>query len=200
MDASDAKYVMFSTDDTVYDKKVELPDDVLLKIDSNPTAYSYRLCLGKNINYEKVPNIKFENGLLHWNYYDSLNIEGWRYPFIVDATIYNKKVILKLLKGLIYHMPATLESYVNTKVVKKKMFSKGMAPEYSYLTNIWLNRVQVLGFHNSINIDVDFLNQKYLSGYKIKYIYDRPVNKWGIEPKKVILVRGKEKEVIYEES
>lgn len=192
-----SKFIMFSTDDTIYDNEISIHDNLFKMIKENPSQHSYRLSVGKNVEYENIPNISF-NKYLFWNYYDHPNVAGWKTPFIVDATIYHKETVYNILKKIIYHMPATLESYVNTYVMRKKMFGKGIAPEFSCISNIWLNRVQILGDHKSIGISVDFLNEKYLDGFEIEYIYDKPVNKWGLEPNKVIIKKGNIKEIVYD--
>jgi hypothetical protein len=56
------------------------------------------------------------------------------------------------------------------------------------LTNLWLNRVQHLGGHENLNIDVDYLNRMYLEGYIIKHEYEKPVKDWGTLPEAVYLI------------
>ena len=96
-------------------------------------------------------------------------------------------------------MPSTLESFVNTYCKKKGLFSKCMGNKLSSLTNVWLNRVQVLGHHDSLNIDSGFLNTKYLEGYKINYNYSSPVCNWGIIPNQVTLTNESKTIELYNE-
>ena len=193
---SKAEFVMFSTDDTYYDNDVVLNELIQNKIKNEPDQQSYRLFLGKNIFQEYNPKIQEQNDIILWNYYENNKIKGWGYPFTVDGTIYDSKVILKVLKKLIYHMPATLESYVATFATKRRLFSKGICPKTSCLSNIWINRVQKIGFHKSADIDVEFLNRRFLEGYKIEYQYSKPVKEWGFIPENVILKNPKTNDVI----
>lgn len=197
---SACKLTMFSTDDTYYDADILLDNIVINNIINEPGQYSYRLCLGQNIGNEDNPTYQIKDNIIYWDYYKNLKIKGWGYPFIVDGTIYSTSIISKLLRRQIYHMPATLESFVNTYVFKKKLLGKGMCPLFSCLSNIWLNRVQSLGYHNSLDINLDMLNEKYIEGYTIEYIYQKPVKNWGIEPEKVILKNNKKELVIYDMS
>lgn len=196
IEKSGCEFLMFSTDDTVYDADVYLDNNIFEMIREKRKHASYRLCLGKNINFGDLKNGHQQEELIHWNYYENKEIKNWDYPFIVDGTIYHCGTILSILKKILYHMPSTLESFVNTYVIKKKLFSSGMCPLISCLTNVWLNRVQTLGNHTSLNIDVDLLNQKYLEGYTIVYEYEKPVRDWGIIPDKVFLKKSNNKIIL----
>jgi hypothetical protein len=70
----------------------------------------------------------------------------------------------------------------------------GMCPIKSCLVNIWLNRVQNLGFHESLDVDTDELNKKFLENYKIVYKYKKPVNDWGTIPDNYFLIKEKLKD------
>jgi hypothetical protein len=133
---SDSEFIMFSTDDTYYDSDVFIPEDILYEIRQNSMQSSYRLCLGKNLNYEEVPGIREANKALYWNYSDVSDVKGWIYPFIVDGTVYQKKVIYNIIRKILYHMPATLESFVNTYVEHNKLFNNGICPNNSCVSNI----------------------------------------------------------------
>jgi hypothetical protein len=195
---SKCDFIMFSTDDTFYDNDFDLSDIILKKIKENPYQVSYRLCLGENIsNDENVNTLKIEESI-SWNYYEKKGIKYWGYPFIVDGTIYYTDVVLNIVKKLLYHMPGTLESFVNTYVIRKNYFSLGICPPISCLSNIWLNRVQPLGGHNSLNIDVEMLNEKYIEGYLIEYKYKKPVQDWGTIPDEVFLINNNKKIMIYD--
>lgn len=195
-----SSYTMFSTDDTVYDNDFNLDLNILERIKNNPFQESYRLCLGTNIIEGGIAKYSIHGNYLSWKYYESKGITSWGYPFIVDGTIYDSNAILKIIQKLLYHMPGTLESFVNTLVDRKKYFGIGLSPIKSCLSNIWLNRVQTLGEHNSLNIDVDMLNTKYLEGFKINYIYKQPVENWGTIPEKVYLKNTLESIVLHDET
>lgn len=191
IDKSQSEFLMFSTDDTYYDNDIIIDKEIFEKIRKKPYEISYRLFLGENIKCANNLEKQVENDRIYWNYYENIERDEWGYPFTVDGTIYHKNEILQIIKKIIYHMPSTLESYTNTYVCRRNLFDKGICPKTSCLTNIFLNRVEILGYHQSLNIDVDMLNKKFMEGYSIEYKYKKPVREWGTIPDKVVLKNSK---------
>jgi hypothetical protein len=185
INSSNAKYLMFSTDDTIYDNDVVFVDSIFSRILESPINYSYRLFLGGNLIKKYNANVFIEQEIVTWDYYENQGNGPWGYVFTVDGTIYNKRIILESIAKLVYHMPATLESFTNTYLKKRKLLCFGFAPLMSCLSNIWINRVQILGDHESLNISVDYLNDKFLDNFKIKYKYHKPITEWGTIPEDV---------------
>lgn len=188
---SGCEILMFSTDDTVYDGDIFINDSVVDRIRKSPNKYSLRLFLGENLIKKYNAKVSIKDNKIIWNYYENQGNGPWGGVFNVDGTVYNKQFVLETVKKLLYHMPATLESFTNTYIKRKKMLKLGFAPIDSCLSNIWINRVQVLGHHESLNIDVDYLNEKFLEGYKIKYKYDKPVTEWGTVPYDILFEKSK---------
>jgi hypothetical protein len=187
---SACKLLMFSTDDTIYDGTIHIDDNILSKITQSPEQYSFRMHLGKNLISKYDAVVSDEGPNLFWDYYSNLGNGPWGGVFNVDGTIYDKSFILSIMKRLLYHMPATLESYMETYLSGRKMLRYGYCPTESCLTNIWLNRVQQIGYHSSLNMDVLKLSAKYLKGYKIEYQYQKPVSEWGTIPEGVEFIRS----------
>lgn len=193
--SSDYEFTMFLTDDGYFFKEVEITDSIFELIRKNPYQISYRLYVGENLQDCPLSLEKID-GTLRWDYADSNMYNHWAYPFSVDATIYHSNTLLKVLKPILYHMPTTLESFVVTHCRLNKLFRSGISPVESSYVGLFINRVSTIGNNFSGNINVDFLNEKFLEGYVLEYGFALPPVKSAFIPDKIMLINTS-KNIIY---
>lgn len=190
------EFVMFNTDDGVFLEDFTLPYDLQNLIRYNPNV-SYRTYVGDNI--EGFPSyVKQWGDYYLWDYYYDEKITHWSYPFSVDGTVYNTKYLVKWLNKIAYHNPITLEEKAVKYFIRNKMFGIGLSPIKSLLIGTILNRVSVDSFNPALNINIDFLNQKYVDGYRLELLLtDNRTNVVNV-PKKVTIFNNSVSEILYE--
>jgi hypothetical protein len=193
---TDCEYVMFNTDDGYYYDDVIISDKIFSMIKAKPLYTSYRLYVGENLD-EFPDYIRRENEYYIWNYYDSIPITHWTYPFAVDGTVYYTRSILDIIEKVPYHNPITLEGYVVNFVKEKKLLKVGISPIKSSLVCTKLNRVSTSSFNPTINISPDFLNGKYLDGYELELEVPSKITNANIVPEKIFLIKENQKLLIY---
>lgn len=170
---SQSKFVMFLTDDSLFFKKIILDSEVIQKVKDNPlnTCFSFRH--GGNIY---GGNISKTDDFIKWRRNDHHSHPEWSYPFSVDGHIYDRGVLTKILKKVIFKNPNTLEANVACYVNENKLFNNHIANLQSCLLGFELNRVQSISANNNLNIINIDLNKLYLSDYQlqIKYRLNKP--------------------------
>src|SRR5260221_3429117 len=91
------KYIMFGCDDVVFKDHIDLPFALsLLAMNENIFGFSARL--GENI-CPLPKEIQRLNGYLQWNW-QSTDAPNWNYTWELDATIYRKTDIMKIVSML----------------------------------------------------------------------------------------------------
>lgn len=189
--------VMFNTDDGVFTSDVSLTENLLNIFQNNPKETSYRMYIGDNI--EGFPDfVNKINNHYEWDYYAEQKITHWTYPFSVDGTIYDTKNLLKILRKIAYHNPITLEENTVKYVMRNKLLKNGLGPLNSKLTGTILNRVSEDSQNPTVDISVDFLNDKYLDGFQLDLLLDKESNHVNMVPLKITLKRIDENIIVYE--
>ncbi|REC51738.1 hypothetical protein DRF68_05495 [Candidatus Chryseobacterium massiliae] len=189
-------FVMFNTDDGVFYDDVILDNDVISVFRENPNTTSYRMYVGDNI--DGFPNyIEKKSSYYQWDYYTDKNITHWSYPFSVDGTVYNTKYLLSVLEKVPYHNPITLEENMFRYALEHKLFRNGISPLSTKLVGTTLNRVSTDNSNPTINISVDYLNQKFTEGYTLRLNFPEKITVVNIVPFEVIIEKGDEKIIIY---
>ncbi len=188
------KYLMFSVDDIVVCKSVDL--NYVAQMLENTSAHGFYLRLGKNITrsymgkYESpVPLHKRVNWLVNVFRFNDGNGD-WRYPNNVDMTIYPKKNIKQdiisikneqftnpyfevywYFKSLISHdrfKDPTKEGlfFEDSKIVNVSInLVNELDPNYTQFTESWKKNLEQYSPENLLN--------KFLDGYKIDlYLYE----------------------------
>lgn len=193
---TDCEFIMFNTDDGVFSKDIFVDEEILNLIRYNPSAVSYRLFVGDNL--EGFPEYvgKWEKYYL-WDYYFNKKITMWSYPFAVDGTIYETKTLLKILQKVFYHNPVTLEANGVDYVMQKKLYGIGLSPLKAELVMTKLNRVSVDSLNPTIHIKPDVLNEYFINGYTLELELPTPLDNANVVPKKVYIYNDKEKLEIY---
>jgi len=110
----------------IFFKDQDIGQEVFGIIRVNPLQNSFRCYIGKN-HYNAPTTLMNQGNLLAWDYYDSNMYSHWAYPFSVDGTIYDKKVLLNVISPVLYHMPTTLEANIVSNVRSKKFSVKDIA-------------------------------------------------------------------------
>lgn len=189
-------FTMFNTDDGVFFKDFNLDIEILKAFKDNPTETSYRTYLGDNI--EGFPSfVKRKGSHYEWDYYAEKKITHWTYPFSVDGTVYDTKNLLGILTKFVYHNPITLEENGVRYVMKNKLLKNGLSPIHSKLRGTIINRVSIDSHNPTIDISVDFLNEKFLEGFRLDLILNHSLKDVNMIPLEVALCRDTEKIVIY---
>lgn len=174
----DTKYVCFLTDDQIIYKKTEISDIVFDLIDQDPKKFSYRFHTGDHFldNYKIPSNLKinyfYENNkkiCFTWDSRDRNCTDLWKYNFHVDATIYDRCTLFKLLKPMIYNMPSTLESIGLWNARIRGYYTICISAVERSTIGIQLNNIQKYFDTPKANYDVDLLKQIYLKGYTIYF-------------------------------
>lgn len=191
------EFVMFNTDDGVFYRDFEIKEDVQSMMRNNPTVASYRTYVGENL--EDVPNYVQKWGKEYlWDYNFEKKTTHWSFPFAVDGTVYHTKGLLSILRNIAYHNPVTLEENAVIYIKRNKLFGIGISPTTSCLVCTKLNRVSVDSSNPTIHIKPDFLNEKYINGYRLELVLQDNISNANLVPDKVILVKNDSRETIYE--
>ncbi|HCC93414.1 MAG TPA: hypothetical protein DEQ26_03650 [Flavobacteriaceae bacterium] len=192
------EFVMFDTDDGFFKSDFILNSEVLNLIRNNKKQVSYRNYIGENT--EGFPEyVKNWGNFKLWDYYyDQAKITHWSYPFSVDGTIYNTKGILSIIRKVAYHNPITLEDKVFHYVKRNKLLAIGLGPKESILNGTVLNRVSVDTSNPALNIDINFLNTKFIDGYELELKFPEDRSQVNIVPELIILRKGNIVEKVYE--
>ena len=187
LSASGFEYTMFLTDDGYFFQDVHIPYEVLNEISTNPSQVSYRMYVGHNLT-DCPKDLELVNSSLKWNYYDPDLTRHWAYPFSIDATIYNSAAILRIIRPVLYHMPATLEAFVVSYCKSRHFLSIGYSPLESNYVFVCLNRVSdLIGSAYPDILNTEFLNLKFLEGYSIDFEFILPPDSNIIYPQRIIL-------------
>lgn len=155
---------MFLTDDSLFFNRIEIDVEAINKIILDGKNNSFSLRHGANVSGGKY--VEKEN-TISWETTDKHEHAEWSYPFSVDGHIYNKSVVQKILKKVIFKNPNTLEGNVACYVKEKKLFKKLFARKQSSLLGFELNMVQTVANNNNLNISNQTLNELYLEGFKL---------------------------------
>lgn len=191
LDDSHYDYVMFLTDDSIFIRNVEIPD--LGFIHENPEQTSLSLRLGGEI-IPQPNNLIKKDGLLQWNYHVHQQLKNWGYPFSVDAHIYSRLFIKILLSRIIFNNPSTLEDMVCNYVKSHKFLSDGYSLDHSCILSFPMNMVQSVANNESQNLSVEMLNQRFIDGWKLQYVFPKNYSTFQQYPEAVLLSRDEEKE------
>ena len=168
LEDSNAEYISFLTDDSVFIKKVEVRQEILEQISNNPSKYSYSLRLG--LDSEGLPReSEIDKGIIKWDFYKNSSNKDWKYPFSVDGHIYNKNFITRVLKKIIYVNPNSLENFVCNYIKSKKQLNEGYANQEIYMLSYPINMVQNVEQNEHMGVSVELLEEYFLKGYQLFY-------------------------------
>jgi len=164
-----SKFLMFMTDDAMFIKEVCISQHIFSWLGDKSESRQFSLRIGERLNNQPRGIIQKEKEYLKWNMYDAPMMTNWGYNFSVDAHIYNKEVITRILDQLWFINPNTLEDPVCRAIRKRKMMGEAMAYDEPRVLSFPINMVQSVVQNESLGVDCKMLNQLYLTGYTLKY-------------------------------
>ena len=165
----DNEFIMFLTDDSVFIENVDISTEIFDWIKENPKKRQFSLRIGIENNSQSNKAIKQHKNYFCWNFYCSPKNTNWSYPFSVDAHIYHKSVVIKLLSEYIFCNPNTLEGNINAQVYRKRLFEEGRCFKKGILLSFPINMVQTIYNNKRLDVDAKMLNNMFLQGYTMKY-------------------------------
>jgi len=193
MKQSDPRFVMFLTDDTMFVNDVSIDKQCLEWIGNNPKHNQISLRVGVGMD-DNEANYENNGTFLSWNFAKEKMSTNWGYRFSVDAHIYDKDIIIKLLKRNIFVNPNTLEGPVCCDAIRQKWLENGRGPVKPSLLSFPINMVQSVIQNETLGVSAEALNQYYLDDYTLRYpIPDRP-NHFQQYPKYLIMEKDGEED------
>ncbi|MFW9879460.1 MAG: hypothetical protein ACFFG0_40810, partial [Candidatus Thorarchaeota archaeon] len=158
------RYTVFFTDDDVFKESWALDSEYFQYFDKyNLLGISLRMHPRMNYCYTKGRKMQipeFNNNMWEWK---NSELE-WQYPMSIDGTVFLTNDILPILEKYNYENPNTLEKQMALHPINKKYI---VCYNKSKIINIPLNRVQNVYHNNSMKIKPEYLNEKFLNGYRI---------------------------------
>jgi len=160
--------IMFLVDDNI----------IFRKIDITPTVANFHhkhlfISLRASRSYPRDKDLPFfseTNGFLEWQWQVKRKKSNtWNYPFSVDGNIYQSVRMQQILNNLTFAAPNSFESAMHAyrKCRWIRQINKAISPIEPAIFNNPLNRVQTEGTTWHKDIDPEFINKKYLAGFKI---------------------------------
>ena len=186
------QFVTLVPDDQIFFKKTIIPNQVLEKIIQYRSYY--RFFTGDKFKGEfKIPGdlkVKYyKNDGIEYFKYSNTETKGktvWNYRFTIEATIFSKTTLLKLIKPMIYHNPITLEAVGLWESRFRNFFKIGMSTRNRTAATYQINNVQNLVNTPAGKIDTNFLLKNFLKKKRL-LIRKKEFNNYlmNIVPKKI---------------
>ncbi len=184
------KHLMFLTDDAMFIQEVNISKDIFTWQDELPEHRQFILRIGTGINNQPKDIVRKENGYLKWNMYEAPLNSNWGYNFSVDAHIYHKNIILKIFEKLWFVNPNTLEDPVCRAFRRKNLMGEAMAFEHPRLLSFPINMVQTVTNNESLGVDCQMLNERYLNGFTMKYPLPEFITHFQVYPDYLRMYKG----------
>jgi len=171
------KSICYTTDDTVLFGPVKNLQTIKDKLDNN-TVFSFRLGyntviqdhLAGTLQPPLIPD-KTDEEFLYWNPKKYM-WTNYGYPHALDMHLYSTDYILPILKQIRFKTTNELEGILqkfNSNITTLFSLKESVA------VNIPLNNISQLTGVNRRNMSLEEMNEKYLSGKRLKYIFDSPI-------------------------
>lgn len=195
MEQSSAKHIMFMTDDAMFIDDVNLNEDILTWILSEPEQNQYALRVGfgmddKNAHYNECADY------LAWEFDKQDSSTNWGYCFSVDAHIYAKSTILELFKRNLFVNPNTLEGPIYGDAFRHGLLNQGRGPKYTKILSFPINMVQTVDKNETLGVSTEKMNQYYLDGYTMRYPLPEKPNHFQQYPESLLFYKDGEKKAI----
>jgi len=161
--SNDQELTAFGCDDDVFIKPVSVKDKQFKQFKKDKDILCLNLRMGQNYNYafdtdEYVSVPDFDNDTWQWEYYT----KDWNYPMGTIFHIYRTKQIKKLLEGLEFTGPNTMEGQMAENPLSQP---KMICYKEARTINIPLNLVQDVAPQNrAANISPESLNKEFMKG------------------------------------
>lgn len=163
---SEADFSVFFVDDNIWKERFTVQCNEFELFERDPDILCLSLRLDPNLTYCYAYDIGMDSPefdqRLRWYWEGKSGDFG--YPMSLDGHIFRTKDILPLLSKLSYNNPNSLEGALSNHPLKQtKMLCLDKAPIF----NIPINKVQTTNNNRHGNISAEYLNKKFLAGYRI---------------------------------
>lgn len=196
MEKSDAREVMFMTDDSLFINPVCLSSSIFDWIEEEPTKRQFSLRISKGMDNQPSIGVSEDNGILSWNMNDMKRMNNWGYQFSVDAHIYNKECILQLFKIYNFCNPNSLEGYICNIVRRKGWFNQAKSFATPHLLSFPINMVQDVEENESLGVSPEMMNNYYLSGHVLEYQMPKEIRTFQVYPEEIYFCKNQSKETV----
>jgi hypothetical protein len=153
-------------------------DDVFFRTFSNAAVFDAfspsRHCAISLVSYpeeeEHIPGIRRTPDYLEWKWAYLIKPRGFRlYPFCLDAYVYSRDLLVRLLPGLDFKAPNSLEGALNRAKRRLMVWRRGrlLATPEPCVFNNPLNRVQNESRTQNLAVSAGQLNERYCAGFEI---------------------------------
>jgi hypothetical protein len=168
----DCPLVFFLTDDSVFVGDPFVAPEVRESIVAFPSSTMFSFRHGFNLSDRPRRNL-FECGSYAHYRFDKRDSPHWTFKFSVDGHIYDREFVKKLSSKISYSNPNSFEAFLNTYSEKKNLFENILFNKCSSLVGFELNQVQRFSSNHSLNFSAEKLNDYFLKGYSLKYLYEK---------------------------
>lgn len=186
---SDARHIMFMTDDAMYVDDINLNQKIFDWILSNPSQNQYSLRVGIGMDDEGAHYS--DNGeYLEWKFSKEKDGTNWGYRFSVDAHIYAKTTVLKLYKRNLFVNPNSLEGPVEGDARRSGLLDNGRGSRHTVLLSFPINMVQTISDNETLGVSTEKLNRYYLDGYTMRYPIPENIDVFQVYPNHLIFSKN----------
>lgn len=175
---SKSDFISFLTDDSIFIDYFSLPTAFITEVGKKKAnlVYSFRHAFTEEQNIEIINK---DEDLFKFDFSPIKNFrkktDHWTYQFSVDGHVYNKDFLKKLIVNIYYINPNSFESFSNQYLMNRirnrlnhLYFNKKIK-----LIGFELNKVQNFTNNHHHDFSVEELNNKYLEGFELTYIYSK---------------------------
>ncbi len=167
--------IVFFTDDSIFTKNTIVPDDALKQVEHlNYHKAVFSLRHGNNLSPKPTDILKVGQYFSWKIRLTGPDLLAWSYRFSVDGHIYNRKALLPIIRRLNYVNPNSFEGFVNDYITLERpdLFSTLLYNNQSSLVGFILNKVQTFNNNENLGLSTEWLNDKFLAGYELIYLFD----------------------------
>ena len=189
-----ADTIMLLTDDAVFIRPIILSPADLFWLSEAPTRRQLSLRHGQELIGECHPTSTADG--YEWQFCDPQNNSHWSYRFSLDGHIYDRKILIMVLKCASFSNPNTLESGGLLHFCHRKMLTECRCGKNVCLLSYPLNIVQNTFSNEALDVSPSILNDYYLRGYSIQYPTVENISSFQIYPDCIILHRDNERIVL----
>ncbi|WP_440933660.1 hypothetical protein, partial [Candidatus Pelagibacter sp.] len=195
--------VMLCTDDTIFYKKIKIPQKILKEIIRKKNKFFFRTNFGlklKGLYSAKKNSYNFTDAskkIICWNSKNkNLNFH-MKYHFQVEGAIYHKKSLHNFLKPVLYHNPVTLEAIGYREAKLRNYFLNTFSGSQRTAVTYEINSVQNvtdLRYNYRIQLNPFLMMKAYINNYVLcNLIPYKERNFSKIIPKVVYVVKQNNK-------
>lgn len=172
---SDQRYnhVCFATDDSLIfrEAEYELIEERMEDVSCFSLRYGLNTVMQSHMENRYQPPLSTytdEEETISWDFHDYHPFNNYGYPFGLDFHVYHREEFVNLCKRIEFDRPTELETNLLQfrDIIKPKIRSF----KESCAVNVPLSNMT--GATASMEVDVKFLNDEYLSGKRLSYIYN----------------------------